>query len=213
LKDDADAVTSLYTMYTHLLNNPDTSMNFKCKLLDLLYFFCTDSCNKLASTSMKACLEKFVQLYFPLRSSELDKTDVSYTYYMNAVGKLVVSLDLTRSSDLLQIILNIYTRELKHACDTQIQPALIRFIRRVDFNGQTAISDLYMHQWLTMPLNTVNDHERKLIIYKKVLLIVLYYCDKSILVNIVCKHLASLVKLFDKELNNLQVFSDEKYFS
>jgi hypothetical protein len=141
LKDDTASITNLFAMYTYLLNCPDTNMSFKCKLLDLLYFFCSDS----VKMSIRPCLEKFVQLYFPLRCSELDN-------YTNSISKLLVSLDLTRSPDLLQIILNIYTRESKHVCDAEIESSLVRFIKRIDNATQDDILNTCMDQWLTAKL-------------------------------------------------------------
>jgi hypothetical protein len=207
LKDDTASITNLFAMYTYLLNCPDTNMSFKCKLLDLLYFFCSDS----VKMSIRPCLEKFVQLYFPLRCSELDRSDASFTYYTNSISKLLVSLDLTRSPDLLQIILNIYTRESKHVCDAEIESSLVRFIKRIDNATQDDILNTCMDQWLTANLNTVNDHERKSILYKKVLYLFLSFSDKQTLINCVCKNLHSLVKLLEKELNNIQVTSRFKF--
>ncbi len=195
-------------MYTFLLNDSQTNMNFKCKLLDLLYFFCSDAKSAnygVGMMSIKTYVEKFVQMYFPLRSSELDKNDISYTYYVNSIDKLLISLDLTRSFDLLQIILQIYSRELQHCCDTQIQSTLTRFIKRVDLSTQMNLLDTYMAQWLQMELNTVNDHERKAILFKKVLFLFLTYCDKQMFIDVICKNLNILLRLFDKEINNLQV--------
>lgn len=55
-------------MYTKLLTDEMTKLNFKCKLLDLLHYFC----NAPAPYPVKSYMSKFVS-QLPIKSAELVK--------------------------------------------------------------------------------------------------------------------------------------------
>lgn len=55
-------------MYIKLLTDETTKLNFKCKLLDLLYFFC----DVPAPYAVKSYMMKFIS-QLPIKSSELVK--------------------------------------------------------------------------------------------------------------------------------------------
>ena len=129
---------NLSEMYMNMLVDTKTKLNFKCRVLDLLYVFCESP----APYQIKNYLSQFIT-QFPLKSTELVKGEDIYNDYLNAVRKMLVSLELSSSLDLASIVINILCRETKHICDEEIQQSLVNFIKRLDCGKQSSVITLY----------------------------------------------------------------------
>lgn len=183
-------------MYMSLLVDNSTNLSFKCKLLDLLYFFCDSPAPYLAKTY----LNKFVsQLAF--KSSELVEGDEAYDDYLNAIRKLLISLELSSSIDLLNIIVNIACRESKHICDTEIQQTLSRFIKRMDSAKQTSVISSYWDSYFKKSNESIGSSEdRKYYTFQKVILNFLNNCDKPVFLDFMCLNINYLIKILEVDL-------------
>lgn len=187
-------------MYMTLLIDPNTKLNFKCKLLDLLYFFADSP----APFHLKKYLGQFIA-QFPLKSNELVEGDDLFNDYLNAIRKILVSLEMSSSIDLLNLIVNVCCREQDHLCDSEIQSCLIRFVKRLECSRQALIIKQYWEMSLG-GLNTNENDERKFLIFRKILFNFLTNCDRLIFVDFMCLNISFLIGVLDVELreNNFE---------
>jgi DNA-dependent protein kinase catalytic subunit len=180
-------------MYMNLLIEPKTELNFKCKLLDLLYVFCDSP----SPYQIKNYLSQFIT-QFPLKSSELVKGEDAYNDYLNAIRKILVSLELSSSFDLVDVMVKIFCREAEHICDDEIQSSFVHFITKLDSAKQASIINVYWDNSFKNPDS--KSEERKFITFKKVLLIFLTNCDKPVYMEFMCSNIMYLMSIFDVEL-------------
>ena len=180
-------------MYMSLLVDTKTKLNFKCKLLDLLYFFSEAP----VPFTLKSYMGQFVA-QFPLKSTELVKGDDAYNDYVNAIRKILFSIEMSGSFDLINVMVNLFCREAEHICSDEIQACFIRCIKRQEGHKQTA---LIKHYWegSFKNLETSND-ERKALIFKKVLINFLKHCEKPTFLEFMCANVVYLIDILDKEL-------------
>ncbi len=190
---DANAKSSnrISEMYMHLLVDPKTKLNFKCKVLDLVYVF-TESPSPY---QLKSYLNQFIT-QFPLKSTELVKGEDIYNDYVNAIRKILVSIELSSSLDLVNIIINIFCREPQHICDEEIQVSLINFIKRLESSKQ---SNVILNFWENY-FQKASDDERKFVIFKKVLFNFLKSCEKPIFVEFLCSKIIYLLNILESDL-------------
>lgn len=217
----------LFNVYTYLLNDQKTDLSFKCKLLDMLYFFSNlkpSSTNVISTTgatmtntslefdfSIKTHIEKFIMNNFPLKSSELIETSALYTDYINAVKKLLISLELSLSFDLAQLIIMIYIREKQHICEIDIKKSLISYLKRLDFVSATEtgtnklqfeLINYYWNSWFNLDINQL---ERKLILFKNIILNFLENCNKQIFIDFLCQNLYHIIQIMDQNDFNFKM--------
>jgi DNA-dependent protein kinase catalytic subunit len=183
-------------MYMHLLTDKKTNLSFKCKILDLLYFF-TDSPEPF---DIKKYISQFVSDNFPFRSSELTNKE-NYSKdavndYISAVRKILTAIDLCGSVDLIKEISNVCCRETEHICDEDIHACLKRYIRRVDSIKQTNVINIY---W-DMVFNDSISNEKKSLVFKKILLTFMTNCDKPTFLDFMCKNINNLMNILEIEL-------------
>ena len=215
---------SLFNFYTYLLDDHKTDMNFKCKLLEILYFFCNlkpSSTNVIpnnsipsppASTlidfSLKENLKSFVSNYFPLKSTELSETSAIYTEYINAVNKLLVSLELSLSFDLAEIVVSIYIREKQHICENSIKKSLVSYIKHLDVSvvkpSQSLQLDLIQYYW-NLWLSKASGEMIKLTLFKNLLILFLESCNKQVLIEFLSQNMGNIVKILELYELNLRL--------
>ena len=181
----------LSEMYMSLLVDTKTKLNFKCKVLDLLYVF-SESPHPY---QIKNYLSQFIT-QFPLKSTELVKGEDIYNDYINAIRKILVSIEMSSSLDLVNILVNIFCREVQHICDEEIQLSLIKFIKRLESSKQ---SNVIMHFWENSFLKAA-DEERKFLVFKKVIFNFLKSCDKPVFMEFLCSNIIYLLNLLESDL-------------
>jgi hypothetical protein len=191
------SIRNVAEMFMSLLIDSKTVLKFKCKLLDLLHFF-TDSPEPFV---LKPHINQF-QAQLPLKSQELTKGEDNYNDYVSIIGKLLVSLELTLSQDILNVIVGIISRESEHICDEEVQSCFRRFIKRLDNLKQASLIELYWSNWFknsSQSDNAVND-ERKFNIFRKVIIIFLEHCEKPVFLDFMCENVMFLVKILEEDI-------------
>lgn len=161
-------------MYMHLLVDPQTKLNFKCRLLDLLSFF-SDS---PAPYLLKPHIGQLVA-QFPLKSTELTKGEDMYNDYTNAIRKILLAIEFSSSLELIHVVVNVMCREADHICSDEIQGSLVRCLKRLDGTRQTAIINSYWENSFK-GLDTT-DEERKALVFKKVITLTRIEIDAQML--------------------------------
>jgi hypothetical protein len=219
---------SLFNFYVYLLDDHKTDLNFKCKVLEILYFFCNlkpTSTNFIPSTvatsdtgildfnfSIKTSLERFADNYFPLKSTELLETSSIYSDYSMAINKLLTSLELSLSFDLAQLVIKIYIREKQHICENNIKKTLISYIKRIDTgsnivkqtsNMQLDLIQYYWNEWLSM--SSSERMERKLTLFKNLLILFLENCNKQVFIEFICQNMQSITNILELYELNLKL--------
>jgi DNA-dependent protein kinase catalytic subunit len=194
-----DFMRNTSEMYMNLLIDNKTKCNFKCKLLDLLHFFCDSP----APFLMKTYMSQFVT-QLPLKSSELVRGEDSYNDYVSVIRKMLVSLELTGSFDLLSIIVNIFCREAEHVCDEEISLCLNRLIKRLESSKQATIIDFYWEN--SFKHNSVNEDLRKFIVFRKVIMNFLKNCEKPVFIEFISSNIIFMMNILDSDLKVFFLF-------
>jgi DNA-dependent protein kinase catalytic subunit len=179
-------------MYMQLLSDPSTKLNFKCKLLDLLHFFC----ELPPPHSLRANMSQLMS-QLPLKSAELDSGTDLYNDYVNTINRLLVSLTLSSSFELMHLIVSVYCRERTHLCESSVQQCMSGFVRRLDAQRQLTIIE---HYWeASFKCAQVVDEERKYLLFDKVLMTLLRGCDKPVLIDFVASNILFMMSVIDAE--------------
>ena len=222
---------NLFDFYLYLLDDHKTDLNFKCKILEILYFFSNlkptstnlipSSSSGMASSatlefdfSIKMSLERFVDNYFPLKSTELIETSAMYSDYTTAINKLLTSLELSLSFDLAQLIIKVYIREKQHICENVIKKTLVSYIKRLDntsgssalkstSNLQLDLIQYYWNEWLSM--SSIERMERKLTLFKNLLILFLENCNKQVFIEFICQNMTNIVNILESYELNLKL--------
>jgi hypothetical protein len=187
------SIKNVAEMFSCLLADANTRLNFKCKLLDLLYFF-TDA---PAPYTLKSCLGQFLT-QLPLRSKELVRGEDTYNDYVSAMRKMLVSLALSASNDLLSVLVTIVCREVDHVCDEEIRGGFVSFVKHLETSRQTSLVQLYWELWSK---NEQND-ERKYIMFRKVFAVFLENCERPIFIDFLCANIIFLMRILESELRD-----------
>ena len=198
---ESGSINSVAEMFMQLLVDEKTKLNFKCKLLDLLYFFC----DLPPPFHIKTYINQFLT-QLPLRSKELVKGEDSYNDYVNIIGKILVSLSLSVSCDILSVLVTIICRESEHICDEEVQVGIVSFIKHLESSKQANLIQTYWESWLKNYGNTEGrgegNEERKYIMFRKVLIVFLENCDKPVFLDFMCSNLTLITKMIDEELRS-----------
>ncbi len=181
-------------MYMLMLIDSKMKLNFKSRLLDLLCFFCESTEFKI-----KEYLPQFL-IQFPLRSTQLVKGEDTYNDYVNSIRKMLIALELSFSTDLLENIVNIYCRESDHICDEEIQTSLIRFIKRNESSKQLTIINEYWNMYFKKHDILIDERNRRFQIFKKILVTFLTNCDKPTFLEFMCSNIMNLMGILDADL-------------
>lgn len=190
LSKSEQAKKNVSEMYMSLLVDTKTKLNFKAKLLDLLYFFCDSP----APYTLKPHMNQFLT-QLPLRSQELVKGEEAYNDYVVIMRKTLASLCLSLSTELLSTIVSVVCRESEHICDEYVTISLTSFIKHLETSRQESVIASYWEGW-----SRGNDDERKYTIFRKVLLVFLENCEKPVFVEFLCKNLMQMVKILDEDV-------------
>jgi DNA-dependent protein kinase catalytic subunit len=182
-------------MYMLMLIDSKMKLNFKSRLLDLLCFFCEPS----KECKISEYLPQFL-IQFPLRSTQLVKGEDTYNDYVNSIRKMLIALELSLSTDLLENIVNIYCRESDHICDEEIQTSLIRFIKRNESSKQLAVINDYWNIYFKKHDILIDERNRRFQIFQKVLVTFLTNCDKPTFLEFMCSNIMNLMTILDSDL-------------
>ncbi|XP_019863729.1 PREDICTED: DNA-dependent protein kinase catalytic subunit-like, partial [Amphimedon queenslandica] len=120
LLKSADTSKPLVAMYTAMIGDEKLELSFKAVMIDLLPSFLLLSSPEYQS-QLKGSLNRLVSLQFPLTSSELPAGGPMLNEYTNIIEKLCNSLVASGSLVLLELIINIMCREVRHVCEEKIQ--------------------------------------------------------------------------------------------
>ncbi len=173
-------------MYMSLLADEKTKLSFKSKLLDLLCFFCETP----VLFSVKSSVGQLVA-QFPLRSTELIKGTDGWNDYVNVVRKMIAAFELSKSFELIEVVVNLMCRETEHICGDEIESGLVRCVRRLDGCKQTALINYYWE-------NSFRDmDERKQLIFRKVLMNILRNCEKPSFLEFMCRNVSDLIRILE----------------
>jgi DNA-dependent protein kinase catalytic subunit len=189
------SIKNVAEMFMSLLIDVNTKLSFKCKLFDLLYFFCDSPAPYL----IKAHLNQFLT-QLPLRSKELVKHDDNYNDYVSIIRKMLVSLGLSMSTDLLAVLVTIVCREPEHICDEEVKASFISFIKHLESSKQASLVQFYWENWS----KNENNDERKYIMFRKVLIVFLEHCEKPIFMDFMCANIMFMIKTLDAEIKENQ---------
>ncbi|XP_019852740.1 PREDICTED: DNA-dependent protein kinase catalytic subunit [Amphimedon queenslandica] len=142
LLKSADVSKPLVDMYTAMIGDEKLELNFKAVMIDLLPSFLLLSSPEHQS-QLKGSLNRLVSLQFPLTSSELPAGGPLLNEYTNIIEKLCNSLVASGSLVLLELIINIMCREVRHVCEEKIQTSLHQFISKLSEDGVDALKFVY----------------------------------------------------------------------
>ncbi len=182
-------------MYMGLLVDEKTKLSFKCKLLDLLCFFCDTP----APFSIKSSIGQLIA-QFPLRSTELVKGTDGWHDYVNAVRKILTAVELSGSFELIEVVVNLLCREAEHVCGDEIEAGIVRCVRRMAGCRQTALIDFYWE-------SSFRDmDERKQLVFRKVLMNVLRNCEKPSFLEFMCRNVVDLMRMLEVDSKVIYVF-------
>jgi hypothetical protein len=181
-------------MYMSLLVDKTLKLGVKIKLLDLLYFF-ADSPEPYTA---RAYLGQFIA-QLPLKSSELVRGESSYNDYANAIRKLLVSLELSRSLDLFHVMVKIVCREREHIFDPEVQASFVRFVRHLEASKQASLLDFY---WTNSFRKPYDQDDRKFTHFDKVIFEILKTCDKPVFLDFMSANVVYLIGLLESDLRD-----------
>ena len=136
-----------------------------------------------------------IKLYF---NYIYNKGDEKYIDYVNVIRKILRSIELSGSFELMIIIIGVFSRETNHICSEEIQYSLVQCTKRLDVSKQTEIITLYWENYFRKMENS--DNQKKNIIFKSVLLNFLKNCEKSVFVAFMSSNIIYLIKLLDMDL-------------
>ncbi|XP_077979786.1 DNA-dependent protein kinase catalytic subunit-like [Glandiceps talaboti] len=128
------AFKPVFDMYLYMLTDTNTSLAFKSRVLDILYFF--SRLPEPQIDQLQSRLDRMVADNFPLKSSEFIEGSPKYNDYVGAIGKILSALVLSGSLMLLEFLISIMCRESRHACEDQIQTSLVTFIKHLPVDRQ-----------------------------------------------------------------------------
>ena len=192
---DFEIIKHVVTMYTDLLTDPKSKLGFKCKLLDLLHFF-----SQIPSQfSIKNCMGQFLA-NLPLKSSELVKGEDAYVDYVNAVRKILESIELCGSFELVNVIVGLITREDKHICDEEAHACFTCLMSRLETVKQGTLINFFWDSTLKQ-VESVSYDQRKILMFEKVFFVFLCNCNKPTFLEFLCANIVFLINILDIDLN------------
>ncbi|XP_070581112.1 DNA-dependent protein kinase catalytic subunit-like [Ptychodera flava] len=134
------AFQPVFNMYLSMLSDSNTSLAFKSRALDVLYFFAKLPQPELGQ--LQGCMNTLVAANFPLKSNEFTIGSQKYNDYVGAFGKILSALVLSGSMMLLELLISIMCRENRHVCEEQIQTSLVTFVKHLAVDNQRAAVDV-----------------------------------------------------------------------
>nr|XP_006812076.1 PREDICTED: DNA-dependent protein kinase catalytic subunit-like [Saccoglossus kowalevskii] len=134
------AFKPVFDMYLNMVTDSNTSLAFKSRVLEILYFFTRIPEQELSL--LQGRLNRLIADNFPLKSSEFVVGSPKYNDYVAAFGKILSALVISGSLMLLELLISIMCREPKHVCEDQIQASLITFIKHLPADKQKPAVDV-----------------------------------------------------------------------
>ncbi|ESO96748.1 hypothetical protein LOTGIDRAFT_143667, partial [Lottia gigantea] len=132
--------STIFEMYQTMLVDNKTNLAFKNKVLDLLPFFAM--AQETYITKLKSSLDRFVADNFPIKSNEFTKGSPRYQDYISAINKILLALELSGCSMLLELLISIFCRESKHVYEDEIQDVIARYTKRLVIYKQKLALDI-----------------------------------------------------------------------
>ena len=73
-------------------------------------------------------LNRFIADSFPLKGAEFTKGTLKYNDYISAVDKLLVAMEMTGSPQLLEVVISVLCRDVRHPHEDAMQASIARFV-------------------------------------------------------------------------------------
>ncbi|ELU11183.1 hypothetical protein CAPTEDRAFT_224273 [Capitella teleta] len=182
----------VFKMFLGLISDKNNTLQFKTRVLDLLIFFCNLPAEE--NKQLESCLNQFVADCFPMSSLEFHAGSQQQKCYITALDRLLLAMELSGSLMLLNLIISVICKEVKHTHENAIQSAFQRFIKRLPKDKHKLALDV-PYKIFSQEGRFTNNQRRAAC--EKVSLSLMRLVHSSALTEFYCEHIKEIMKIIE----------------